>query len=764
MADAPSNTSLSIPGEPAAVSPQGFRGAPVGDTTAARALEQARRLWADGLLDEAMDALDPALAAQRVETENHAQALELQARIAFAQGRAELAEGALRQTINGHGATPALATSLGAARLAEENVEGARRAFEHALGLDSRAMVAAAGLAEVQERQGRQDEALETLRMALAAALSASGAVGEAALRQSLLPVSLADALARLADTRAAQGDNADAERLYLLALTGNGTCGPALVGLGALKAKAGDGAGAEALYRRALEQGTAPVEASLAMARLKDEEGREGVAAVLREAAGLAARTNADLIAVGDALATAGQYRSAAAAYARVVRADPANARARRGLVRVLGAEGEREEAMMHVDRALALDADAAWPHAEKGWLLMGARLPVRAIAAFRDALARAPGDAALLRAMAQAQSAVGQDSEAIATYHAVLAFAPGDGQSRSVLADLLEKRRLVDMARTLRAPPVRLPESTRANRPPPAVMDVIGRVSVLRGLDPARIRCEPLSSGGHAFAHSYRLRVGEADLRVRLGTGDRGAGARADEARNLRLAATLGLTPPPLFFDPNDGAVVHPFVIGRALTPDRLGDRSALTRVARAYARLHGSRLGFRGTFDLPGRVVTLGGYVPSIPGGGDVAAVIQRLLPLMASTHPKPVPIHNAPFLEGIIDSGRQVVFIDWQASVMGDPHGDLAGVINEGCLDQAGEEAFLAAYFGRHPPPNALARIRAFRLLLAWAAGLAATANEVADEADMYLDICLSLLNAPWWDDVLPHLHATPGAVV
>jgi tetratricopeptide (TPR) repeat protein len=673
-------------------------------------------------------------------------AREVLGRLAMAQGRAEAAEEILVEATRREPRNGGLWVALGTARLEMGDLVGAEQAFDRCLRTTLPPAVALAGLAELHQRRGDAFRAADLLRQALAGALTVP--LGTTALPEGgVLPPSLADSVATLAEGCRLAGRPVEAERLHRVALAGYGACGPALVGLGALRAAGGHPAEAEDLYRSALEQGASPVEAALALADLKEQEGQHGVAAVLREAAALAATEIPAILEVALALAGAEQNRSAIAQFTRVVRMDPSHEQARLGLVSVLAKEGEVEDALSHLDRAAALAPKEAWPWRERGMLLAAVGRPVRAIAAFRACLERAPGNGEALKAFAQAQVAVTAPAEALTACVAALAAAPTDGELRDLFATLLSERRYLDLARLSGRPGGGM---GRSRRVPEGVSAVLRRTVVFRGLPWEKAACEQLDGGSLGLGSIWRVRLGGADLTVRQ-PGD-GGEDQADEGRNMRLAAELGVAPPLLAFHAEDGAHVSLFAPGMPLTADALHDRGVLGRLAQALARLHRSGGMFRGRLQMGAAIVrreqVLGrlGGVGIVRDQAEIRAELPRVLRALAARAPKDVPLVNAQGLHGFIDGERQMLLTDWSASAMGDPFRDLGVLANAGHLSDVPERVLLSLYLGHKAPPNMVARLRLHRFL------------------DNYLCLIEALDASASMDDPHPLLELAEGAAM
>ncbi len=98
-----------------------------------------------------------------------------------------------------------------------------------------------------------------------------------------------------------------------------------------------------------------------------------------------------------------AGRYEEAAAAYARLVEAQPDDAGLRASYAGALGALGRYQESLVQIDRAIALDPANAEAHHNRGVLLERRGEPDRAVASYRDALRFLPDYAPARSALAR-------------------------------------------------------------------------------------------------------------------------------------------------------------------------------------------------------------------------------------------------------------------------------------------------------------------------------------------------------------------------
>src|SRR5262245_60262598 len=131
-----------------------------------------------------------------------------------------------------------------------------------------------------------------------------------------------------------------------------------------------------------------------------------------------------------------------------------------------------------------------------------------------------------------------------------------------------------------------------------PPAQPAEIGaalaRIPLFAGRSLDALRVEPLAS---LTNRNYRVSLDGADYVLRIaGAGTEHYIDRAAEAHNAAQAATLGIAPELLYFDPQSGLMLTRFIDGGApLRAADLRQRELLRRAAGLLQRLHGSGLAF-------------------------------------------------------------------------------------------------------------------------------------------------------------------------
>ncbi|MGB1027097.1 MAG: tetratricopeptide repeat protein, partial [Rhodospirillaceae bacterium] len=526
---------------------------------------------------------------------------------------------------------------------------------------------------------------------------------------------------------QAEAGQRGEAERLFRLALMGDGACGAALVGLGQQREALGKPEEAETLYRRAMDAGRDTVEACLALATLKQSQKQTGVADVLREAAGLAAREPADLMRVGKAMLSAGQSRAAATLFARVLRLEPGDREARRDLIVALAGEGDIEEALTHLARTARDLPDDPWPHAMAGDLHARAGRPDRAVAALQNALRRDAGHVDARTTLAAVLGRAGRWAEAVAHFTGVLMHAPDALAARRGLAELLAARGFEDLAAPLRSDQMPDTAGMSTEPMPEPVAAVIGKIPVLAGKDGSRPLPEtihwlqqPIESLNGLGVRCWRVTIGALDLQMVQPSDPQGSLKRwAAMAGLVGKAGAMGLTAPLVYADSTSRALVTLMLPGGSLVRANLANRSATERVAQALQKLHrASTLEGLSDQSILGTMEGLERRIPeslveeqfaSLKDVGRRVRTVLRALPEQPAT-----PCLGIEEPSALADTGQTVFVAEWSLAAKGDPALDVAAAINAASLGPEPEAALIAAYVGGANPAQEH-RIRLLRLV-------------------------------------------------
>jgi thiamine kinase-like enzyme len=197
--------------------------------------------------------------------------------------------------------------------------------------------------------------------------------------------------------------------------------------------------------------------------------------------------------------------------------------------------------------------------------------------------------------------------------------------------------------------------------------------------------------------------------------GSGAAAAVDRQAEAVNARAAAKAGVAPKVLYFG-EDGVMLTRFIEDAVpLRPERiLASEGALQRGAKALRNLHESSAAFAGTFLAFAKIEEYTAALQSLgmpPSETEKPAIgaMGRIQTALAAQSDSTKPCHCDPTGRNLLDTGERVWLVDWEYSGMNDPMWDLAYFSIESLLDEAGDQALLAAYFGREPDRREAARL-------------------------------------------------------
>jgi thiamine kinase-like enzyme len=298
----------------------------------------------------------------------------------------------------------------------------------------------------------------------------------------------------------------------------------------------------------------------------------------------------------------------------------------------------------------------------------------------------------------------------------------------------------------------------------------NALARIPFLAGVHPAAAtRLAGLTN------INYLVDVGAERLVLRIpGAGTGEYIDRVSEEVAARSAAAAGVNAPVLFFDPTDGLMVTRFIDGAiTMTADRFRDLDAVARAARAFRRLHTRAEPFATDFQLFAmiddykRLITeKGAAVPDGYAAAETTADATRRA-LEATARPL-VPSHCDPLCENLLDTGEQMVVIDYEYSGNNDPMWDLGDLSVEGSFGPAQDAALLTAYFGHQPPAHEVGRMVAYKAMcdLLWTLwGVIQHANgNPAEDFWAYavgrFERCRALMSTPEYTAQLECISAAP----
>ena len=174
-----------------------------------------------------------------------------------------------------------------------------------------------------------------------------------------------------------------------------------------------------------------------------------------------------------------------------------------------------------------------------------------------------------------------------------------------------------------------------------------------------------------------------------------------RVNEKLVSEAVAAAGQGPKYLYFDPQQGICLRPWLTGRSWSVSDLQEPRNLERLAILLRRLH-SLPAVGKPFD---PLAAARRYAVAL-GTEQAARLADRTADLIGAGQGGETALcHNDLVCENIFEAedGR-LLLIDWEYSGMGDPYFDLAVVVQHHRLDQTLSRYFLDAWLGRSATPE------------------------------------------------------------
>jgi len=169
-----------------------------------------------------------------------------------------------------------------------------------------------------------------------------------------------------------------------------------------------------------------------------------------------------------------------------------------------------------------------------------------------------------------------------------------------------------------------------------------------------------------------------------------------RSNEFEVSRIVVAAGLSPKPVYFNPQEGIYVRPWLEGRSWTLTDLESPVKLTRLAALLRILH--------TLPPAGQpfdpLAASRRYVAHLDSE-DSRAILGKLVALERRIKKRSAPevlCHNDLVCHNVLE-GKGLVLIDWEYAGTGDPYFDLAVVVQHHGLERRLRRLFLEAYLKR-----------------------------------------------------------------
>jgi thiamine kinase-like enzyme len=218
------------------------------------------------------------------------------------------------------------------------------------------------------------------------------------------------------------------------------------------------------------------------------------------------------------------------------------------------------------------------------------------------------------------------------------------------------------------------------------------------------ARLQVEVL--GGGITNRNFKISVDDDVLVLRVGGKDTdllGIDRRAEHEASV-VAAALGVGPEVVRFVEPEGYLVTRFVAGAPVPPDELRRPERLADFATTLRRVHDGP-PIAATFD-SFRVVesyraTAAAHGVAVPEAFDDAHEVARRIERVRGDQPRRT-CHNDLLNANLIQTGENIVIVDWEYAGMGDAFFDLANFSANHELGDEESRALLEAYWGEHRP--------------------------------------------------------------
>lgn len=211
-----------------------------------------------------------------------------------------------------------------------------------------------------------------------------------------------------------------------------------------------------------------------------------------------------------------------------------------------------------------------------------------------------------------------------------------------------------------------------------------------------------------------SYVLRV--------PGNGSEGMVERGNEEFNAMEACRLGINPPIVYFNPDNGVKLADYVENaetlNAATIQRHGN---MRKIAQIYRTLHHSHIRLRNEFNVFQEIVKYDSLMRNVgavmyEGWEDVRPKVMALEDHLNKLGVDLKPCHNDALYENFIKAEDGTIYlIDWEYSGMNDPMADFAALFLEADFEKENEDYMLDKYFDGEIPDNVREKILCYQIL-------------------------------------------------
>ncbi len=254
----------------------------------------------------------------------------------------------------------------------------------------------------------------------------------------------------------------------------------------------------------------------------------------------------------------------------------------------------------------------------------------------------------------------------------------------------------------------------------------------------------------GGHSNT-SFKIQLGDEQVVLRVpGLGSSRYINRTFEEFASREAASIGIGPDVLFFDPSDGLMLTRFLKGAVtMTSERFKELGSVYRAAKSLRYLHMTSqklpndfqafvkvrlfLNILNSFYLK-RPVWLNHFLNDMYTIHD--ALSEKKIDL--------VPCHGDTGCENFQDTGETIYLLDFEFAGNNDPMWDLAELAAEGDFSFEQEKTLLEAYFSQSLTQTMLSRMYVYKTMSCFFWGLWSLVQQVyrnpSNDFFAYSDLC------------------------
>lgn len=216
-------------------------------------------------------------------------------------------------------------------------------------------------------------------------------------------------------------------------------------------------------------------------------------------------------------------------------------------------------------------------------------------------------------------------------------------------------------------------------------------------------------ISRMGGLTNHTYKVTLkNKKEYVVRIpGEGTEEIIVRNDEKVSTKLACSLGIDAPLLYFG-EDGSKVTEYIENAiTMSADSLKEPRRINQVADIFKRLHSCGTDTKIPFEVFVMAASYEKVIEekAVPMFDDYSQIKAQVMQIKGETDSavaiKKVPCHNDSLCENWVLGGERMYLIDWEYAGMNDGMWDLADVSIEAVYGKEEDKALLTAYLGKEP---------------------------------------------------------------